>query len=66
MPLAFFASLTTARTSASTPSAIPVTTTKDWVRLPETYRDRFGVVQVALDWEDEEAVRKLLMRAVGR
>lgn len=47
-------------------NAVPVTTMKDWVRLPEAYRDRFGVVQVALDWEDEEAVGRLLLRAVGR
>jgi tetraacyldisaccharide 4'-kinase len=47
-------------------NALPVTTTKDWVRLPEAYRDRFDVVQVVLDWENEEAVRRLLMRAVGR
>lgn len=44
--------------------AVPVTTTKDSVRLPPSLRDRVAVLPVALAWEDEGAVTALLEQAV--
>ena len=32
--------------------AVPVTTRKDWVRIPLAYRQRVEVVSVSLTWED--------------
>jgi tetraacyldisaccharide 4'-kinase len=40
--------------------AIPVTTRKDFVRIPEAYRARVTVVTVALEWEDSAAIEALL------
>lgn len=36
-------------------SAIPVTTRKDWVRIPAEFRDRVRVVGVTLTWEGTSA-----------
>lgn len=41
-------------------AAIPVTTRKDWVRIPPAFRDRVTVVSVALTWEDEAALDAVL------
>ncbi len=46
--------------------AIPVTTAKDWVRLPADRRDRFAVVRIELAWRDPERVERMLARAVAR
>jgi tetraacyldisaccharide 4'-kinase len=40
--------------------AVPVTTPKDAVRLPDTYRGRIGVVGVSLGWADPAALDALL------
>jgi tetraacyldisaccharide 4'-kinase len=42
--------------------AIPVTTRKDWVRIPQPFRDRVQVVTVRLAWESEAEVEALLDR----
>ena len=42
--------------------AVPVTTPKDAVRLPDAYRDRIGVVGVSLAWDDPAALEALLER----
>ena len=36
--------------------AVPVTTPKDAVRLPDAYRERIGVVGVSLAWDDPAAL----------
>ncbi|WP_207537271.1 tetraacyldisaccharide 4'-kinase [Sabulicella rubraurantiaca] len=41
-------------------SATPVTTRKDWVRIPVEFRSRVKVVSVSLQWEDEAAFEALL------
>lgn len=40
--------------------ALPVTTEKDWVRLPEEVQDRFATLPVAVRWRDEAALDALL------
>ncbi len=40
--------------------AIPVTTEKDWVRLPVPTRPMVQTVSVVLEWQDEQQVRDLL------
>lgn len=40
--------------------AVPVTTRKDWVRLPAAYRSRVTVVTVRLEWEEPAAIEALL------
>ena len=40
--------------------AVPVTTPKDAVRLPDAYRERIGVVGVSLGWADPAALDALL------
>lgn len=47
---------------AETLGAIPVTTRKDWVRIPTAFRDRVRVVTVRLAWEDEAEVEAVLDR----
>ena len=46
--------------------ARPVTTLKDFVRLPNAYRDRVTVVTVGLDWEDEAALDRLLAPVLAK
>lgn len=41
-------------------AALPVTTRKDIVRVPQRFRDRIAVAGVGLAWEDEEALEALL------
>jgi tetraacyldisaccharide 4'-kinase len=45
--------------------AVPVTTRKDWVRIPAAFRDRVRVVTVRLAWENEGEVEALLDRLQG-
>lgn len=40
--------------------AIPVTTRKDFVRIPPAYRSRVTVVTVSLEWEEPAAIEALL------
>ena len=40
--------------------AVPVTTRKDWVRLPAAYRSRVTVVTIRLEWEEPAAIEALL------
>jgi tetraacyldisaccharide 4'-kinase len=42
--------------------ALPVTTRKDWVRIPPEFRNRVQVVGVELTWQDEAALGSLLDR----
>lgn len=42
--------------------ALPVTTEKDWVRLPEAVRDRFATLPITVQWRDESALDALLDR----
>lgn len=46
-------------------SAIPVTTRKDWVRIPAEFQNRVQVVSVALQWEDPAQLDALLDRAMA-
>lgn len=46
--------------AAARQDALPVTTTKDAVRLPQAVRARVAVLDVALSWQDEGALDKLL------
>lgn len=45
--------------------AIPVTTRKDWVRIPLAFRQRVKVVSVSLTWEDPGLVEEVLDRALA-
>lgn len=40
--------------------ATPVTTRKDWVRLPRDLKARIAVLDVRLEWENETALREFL------
>ncbi|MEE8172900.1 MAG: tetraacyldisaccharide 4'-kinase, partial [Alphaproteobacteria bacterium] len=40
--------------------AIAVTTEKDWVRLPEEAKPMVQAVAVTLEWQDPEAVHKII------
>ena len=40
--------------------AQPVTTRKDWVRLPQAYRSRVTVVTIRLEWEEPASIEALL------
>jgi tetraacyldisaccharide 4'-kinase len=45
--------------------ATPVTTRKDFVRIPDSFRQQVTVVSVALEWEDPSAIETLLAEATG-
>lgn len=45
---------------AETLRAIPVTTRKDFVRIPPAFRNRVTVVTVRLEWEDPAAIEAML------
>ena len=51
--------------SAERLGATPVTTRKDWVRIPPGFRDRVTVVGVSLAWEDEAGAEALLAAALA-
>ncbi|MBS7809817.1 tetraacyldisaccharide 4'-kinase [Roseococcus pinisoli] len=44
--------------------AIPVTTRKDWVRIPAEFQNQVRVVSVTLQWEDPAQLEALLDRAM--
>ncbi len=45
--------------------AVPVTTAKDWVRLPAEARRLIEVVRVELAWKAPEAIAALVAKATG-
>jgi len=51
--------------AAKTLNARPVTTTKDWVRVPERWRAEIGVLEVAIAWREPERLSELLSRVVA-
>lgn len=40
--------------------ALPVTTRKDWVRLPENLQSKISVLDVHIEWRDEAALKAFL------
>ena len=46
--------------------AIPVTTRKDFVRIPQAFRSRITVVNVRLDWESPAQIETLLEPLLAR
>ncbi len=50
--------------TAARRGAVPVTTAKDWVRLPGLARDQVRVLPVSLAWEAPDAIDELLLAAV--
>lgn len=46
--------------------ALPVTTRKDFVRIPPQFRSRVTVVTVALEWEEPAGIESLLDPLAGR
>jgi tetraacyldisaccharide 4'-kinase len=50
---------------AGAEGAIAVTTEKDWVRLPEEAKPMVQSVAVTLEWQDPEAVQKILKPALA-
>ena len=46
--------------------ALPVTTKKDFVRIPPAYRSRVTVVTITLAWEEPAAIESLLDPLVAR
>ena len=46
--------------------AIPVTTRKDWVRIPPEFQTKVRVVSVTLQWEDPAQIEALLDRALAQ
>jgi tetraacyldisaccharide 4'-kinase len=57
--------LTALLAQAETMQALPVTTTKDAVRLPADIRARVGVLRVNLAWEDATAPERLLGEVIN-
>ncbi len=52
---------------AAAVGAVPVTTEKDWLRLPPGLRDHVETLPVRLEWTEGEAmIEALLARAAGR
>ena len=43
-----------------TDTLIPVTTRKDFVRIPAAFRSRVTVVTIRLEWEEPAAIEGLL------
>jgi len=42
-----------------------VTTEKDWVRLPDAFREKVTPVRAAIVWQDEAAIARLLEKVAG-
>lgn len=42
--------------------AVPVTTAKDWVRLPAEFRSEVRALEIAVEWREPDAVIELLRR----
>ena len=51
--------------NAGAQGAIAVTTEKDWVRLPEEAKPMVQPVVVRLEWQDPDAVHKVLEPALA-
>jgi tetraacyldisaccharide 4'-kinase len=56
--------LTALATTAQTETAILVTTEKDWVRLPPSWRATIRTLKVALHWDDTTALDRVLAPAL--
>jgi tetraacyldisaccharide 4'-kinase len=52
--------------AAQAENAALVTTAKDWVRLPPTWREKIRALKVALRWDDPEAPERMLAPALER
>jgi tetraacyldisaccharide 4'-kinase len=50
---------------AGAEGAIPVTTEKDWVRLPEEAKPMIEPVPVTLEWQDPNAVERIIRPALA-
>ena len=50
--------------NAGAPGAIPVTTEKDWVRLPEEAKPMVQPIAISLEWQDPGAVRDVMAPAL--
>lgn len=50
---------------ARTLGAVPVTTAKDWVRIPQALRSQVRVVAITLDWRDPSQLDRLLAPILG-
>ncbi len=48
--------------AAQAQAAIPVTTAKDWVRLPAALRDAVRILDIAVEWREETELLGLLRR----
>jgi tetraacyldisaccharide 4'-kinase len=46
-------------------SAMLVTTEKDWVRVPQRWREKIRILKVALRWDDSAALERVLEAAHG-
>jgi tetraacyldisaccharide 4'-kinase len=51
--------------AARAKNAILVTTEKDWVRLPQTWREKIRTLKVALRWDDSAALERVLAPALN-
>jgi tetraacyldisaccharide 4'-kinase len=51
--------------AARAKNAILVTTEKDWVRLPQTWREKIHTLKVALRWDDSAALERVLAPALN-
>jgi len=47
-------------------AAALLTTTKDFVRVPPHLRDKVAVIRIAVTWDDEAALSRLLAPAMGK
>jgi tetraacyldisaccharide 4'-kinase len=50
------------RTHAAREEAMLVTTAKDWIRLPQSWRAGVLVLEVEIDWDDPAAIAELVAR----
>jgi tetraacyldisaccharide 4'-kinase len=50
---------------AETHAAALVTTTKDLVRIPPHLREQIGVLRIEVDWQDEDALMRVIARAIA-
>ncbi len=51
--------------AAAAADAVPVTTAKDWVRLPEAARPMVETLGVGVEWEDPDALVAILRPVLG-
>jgi tetraacyldisaccharide 4'-kinase len=50
--------------AAQTEKAVLITTEKDWVRLPPRWREKIRALKVALRWDDNAALQRVLAPAL--